>query len=255
MSVECGVRNFLLLRTPHSSLRNFMNLAIFDIDGTLTDTSAMDNRCFERALTEVFGFGATAHQWHECPHVSDTGLIQFVFEREFNRHPNDEEIARLQKHFLALMRAAVAAEPHTAAPITGSVSAFAQMLNETDWHVAIATGCWHASAQFKLQQASINFDRVPLAHCDQHPAREDILTNAVTQAEAHYQTDFERVVYIGDGLWDVRTTRNLRMPFVGIGYGERAARLRDAGASHVLPDYTDYPLFLAALHSAEVPRS
>ncbi|NOT60890.1 MAG: HAD family hydrolase [Acidobacteria bacterium] len=232
-----------------------MQLAIFDIDGTLTDTSAMDNRCFERALTEIFGFGETADQWHACPHVSDSGLVQFVFEQQFNRHPNDEEVARLQKHFLALMEKAVIAEPHTAAPISGAVNAFANMLDESNWAVAIATGCWQASAHFKLRQADVPFAQVPLAHCDHHPAREDILTNAVKQAESHYQTSFERVVYIGDALWDVRTTRNLRMPFVGIGADERAARLHDAGASHVLPDYTDYPLFLAALHSAEVPRS
>ncbi len=231
-----------------------MQLAIFDIDGTLTDTSAMDNRCFERALTELFGFGETADQWHECPHVSDSGLVQFIFQQQFNRLPNDEEITRLQTKFLALMHEAVAAEPHTAAPINGAVTAFSQMLGESNWGVAIATGCWQASAHFKLQQALVDFARVPLAHSDHLPAREDILTDAVAQAESHYQTRFERIVYIGDALWDVRTTRNLRMPFVGIAHGERAARLRDAGASHVLPDYTDYPRFLAALHSAEVPR-
>lgn len=231
-----------------------MQLAIFDIDGTLTDTNAMDNRCFEQALTEVFGFGETADQWHTCPHVSDSGLVQFIFEQQFSRRPNDEEIVRLQTKFIALMREAVAAEPHTAAPINGAVAAFSQMLDEANWGVAIATGCWQASAHFKLQQASVDFARVPLAHSDHLPAREDILTDAVAQAESHYQTGFERVVYIGDALWDVRTTRNLRMPFVGIAHGERAERLRDAGASHVLPDFTDYPRFIAALHSAEVPR-
>ncbi len=236
-----------------------MQLAIFDIDGTLTDTSAMDNRCFERALTELFGFGETADQWHECPHVSDSGLVQFIFEQQLKRPPDETEIARLQKHFLALMHEAVAAEPHTAAPINGAVNAFSNMLDESNWGVAIATGCWQASAHFKLQQASVDFARVPLAHSDHLTAREDILTDAVAQAESHYRTSFgrasfERIVYIGDALWDVRTTRNLRMPFVGIAHGERAEHLRDAGASHVLPDYTDYPRFLAALHSAEVPR-
>jgi phosphoglycolate phosphatase-like HAD superfamily hydrolase len=232
-----------------------MQLAIFDIDGTLTDTSAMDNHCFERALTEVFGFGETAHEWHNCPHVSDSGLMQFVFEKQFGRHPHDEEISRFQAHFLDLMHQAVTVEPHTAAPIKGAIAAFSNLLDETNWAVAIATGCWQASAHFKLRQASVPFADVPLAHSDHFPAREDILTDAVTQAESHYQTNFERVVYIGDGLWDVRTTRNLRMPFVGIAEGARADGLRAEGAGHVLPDYTDYPLFFAALHSAEVPRS
>jgi phosphoglycolate phosphatase-like HAD superfamily hydrolase len=30
---------------------------------------------------------------------------------------------------------------------------------------------------------------------------------------------FERVVYVGDGLWDVRACVRLGLPFVGIGAG------------------------------------
>jgi phosphoglycolate phosphatase-like HAD superfamily hydrolase len=126
---------------------------------------------------------------------------------------------------------------------------------ESNWAVAIATGCWQASAQFKLTQAAIPFAHLPLAHSDQLLAREDILFDALAQAEAHYQTTFERVVYIGDGLWDVRATRNVKMPFVGIAQREdRAAQLKAAGATQILRNFNDYPLFLSALLTAKVPR-
>ena len=64
---------------------------------------------------------------------------------------------------------------------------------------------------------------------------------------------FERIVYIGDGAWDVRACREIRWPLVGIGQGAHAARLRTLGTSHVLPDFTDHTAFLRALAETTVP--
>jgi phosphoglycolate phosphatase-like HAD superfamily hydrolase len=231
-----------------------MQLAIFDIDGTLTNTSAVDNHCFNQAVDEVFDFGDTTAHWHDCPHVTDSGLMHHIFQRQLRRAPLNDEIERMRACFISLMAAAVADDASLALPIAGAAAAFARLSSEPNWAVAIATGCWQASAHFKLAQAAIPFQQTPLAHADNFLSREDILTDALAQAETHYQTRFEHVVYIGDALWDVKTTRNLRMPFVGIAQGARAAQLIAAGARDVLCDYQDYERFLSALQRAAIPR-
>jgi phosphoglycolate phosphatase-like HAD superfamily hydrolase len=139
-------------------------------------------------------------------------------------------------------------------PIPGADHALERLQREAGWAVAIATGCWQASAHFKLRHAQINFTCLPTACADAWHAREEILSDAIKQAQSHYQTTFDRMVYIGDGLWDVRTTRNLKLPFVGVGAGERAVRLRNAGASHIIPDFNDFTQFLASLREARVPQ-
>jgi hypothetical protein len=41
-------------------------------------------------------------------------------------------------------------------------------------------------------------------------------------------------MYIGDGLWDLRTCQKLGIPFIGV--GRRKEKLESAGAAYTLPD-------------------
>jgi phosphoglycolate phosphatase-like HAD superfamily hydrolase len=231
-----------------------MQLAIFDIDGTLTQSNELDNHCFAQAFAAEFGIATCFEQWHACPHVTDSGLTHHILTNHFGRAPLDAEIHQVQRRFLQLLADSVAAAPHAMPPLPGAVSAFERLQQQANWAVAIATGCWQASAHFKLQHAQINFAGVPTACADAWLAREEILNDAILQAQSHYQTVFDRVVYIGDGMWDVRTTRNLNLPFVGVGTGECAARLRNAGAAHIIPDFNDFSQFLVSLREAQVPQ-
>ena len=65
----------------------------------------------------------------------------------------------------------------------------------------------------------------------------------------------DRVVYIGDGRWDVAATNQLGIGFVGLGGGERAAMLLAAGAVEVRPDYLDFSAFLSAVERRATPFS
>ena len=231
-----------------------MQLAIFDIDGTLTHSNEVDDHCFAQAFADEFGIATNSEQWHACPHITDSGLTHHILTDHLGRAPFDTEANQVQHRFLQLLAQAVVAAPHLMPPIPGADRAFERLQQEADWAVAIATGCWQASAHFKLRHAQINFDGIPTACADAWLAREEILSDAIQQAQSRYQATFDRVVYIGDGLWDVRTTRNLMLPFVGVGTGERAALLRNAGASHIIPDFNDFSQFLVSLREAQVPQ-
>ena len=63
--------------------------------------------------------------------------------------------------------------------------------------------------------------------------------------------EFERIVCVGDGVWDVHTATSLGLPCIGIGTGGRAERLGSAGASHVFPDFTNLEAVLNALEDAD----
>ena len=54
----------------------------------------------------------------------------------------------------------------------------------------------------------------------------------------------------GDGQRDVKTARDLGYPFVGVGEGERAARLVAAGARHVVADFSDPDAVLHLMETA-----
>src|SRR6185503_17422422 len=178
-----------------------MQLAIFDIDGTLTQSCEIDDHCFAQAFADEFDIVSGPEQWHACPHITDSGLTHHILTDHLGRAPFDTEANQVQRRFLQLLTEAVAAAPHLLPPISGAEKVFEHLRQESDWAVAIATGCWQASAHFKLRHAQINFDGIPTACADAWLAREAILSDAIQQAQSHYQTIFDRVVYIGDGLW------------------------------------------------------
>ncbi|MBI1763485.1 MAG: haloacid dehalogenase-like hydrolase [Acidobacteria bacterium] len=231
-----------------------MQLAIFDIDGTLTHSNEIDNRCFIQAFADEFGIVTNFAAWQDCPHITDSGLTHFILSRHFGREPLPAEFARIEQRFMRLLTEAVSGEPDALPPLPGASAALERLQREASWAVAIATGCWAASAQFKLRHAQINCVGIPTATADVHHAREAILSDALLQAESFYQTVFDRVVYLGDALWDVRTTRNLNWPFIGVGAARRAEVLRNAGASHIISDFTDYAALLDSLREAQVPQ-
>ncbi len=67
------------------------------------------------------------------------------------------------------------------------------------------------------------------------------------RAATRYGGPFACTVYVGDGVWDARACRALRIPFIGIGSGVRATRLASEGAVRVFQDFSDADLFLESL--------
>jgi phosphoglycolate phosphatase-like HAD superfamily hydrolase len=106
----------------------------------------------------------------------------------------------------------------------------------------------------KLRAAKIDIDGIPAAFAEDGLSREQILQSALSQCLQQYRlSSFAKAVSIGDGLWDVRTARRLNFSFLGVGCGESAALLHQAGARHVIEDFADYGQFVRFLNQAEIP--
>jgi Predicted phosphatases len=230
-----------------------MNLAVFDVDGTLLDNHACENECYAAALREVLGLPVLDSRWHEYEHVTDTGIAVEAFRRHFGAEPRPEQISATIVRFVALLEDACEANASAIVPIAGAEQIL-PILIQHGWAVAIATGAWKRAAEFKLGVAGVERSDVPLASAEDGPARVTIIERARALAERRYGVGrFGRVVSVGDGVWDVSAARSLRMPFVGIGSARRADRLSAHGTGIVLADFLDRDRVLEALEIADVP--
>lgn len=229
-------------------------LAVFDIDGTLTDTNAVDNECFVRAVAEVFGLDADQLDWSRAPHITDMALLHWLCEEHCGRCPGEAEVAAVIDRFLALLGDQLRAAPHRFNMIPGAAAVF-DSLRAAGWEIALATGACEPSARLKLRAAGFAVDGCVLASSTDAAARTAIMELAVQRAAQSTAGAFDRMVNIGDGVWDVRAAAELGWPFVGIASGERADRLRAAGAAVVLPDLLDLAALHGALDSAPIPRA
>jgi len=69
-----------------------MKLAVFDIDGTLTETYRFDAQMYVRAVGEVLDLPDVTETWRECRHVTDTGICRELFRRRHGRELLREEL-------------------------------------------------------------------------------------------------------------------------------------------------------------------
>jgi phosphoglycolate phosphatase-like HAD superfamily hydrolase len=224
-------------------------LAIFDIDGTLTDTNGVDDECYRSAVSETLGIPASSIDWTGAAHVTDSEIFQFLCGVHGQGLPPDSALARARTRFIDLLTTALASEPTRFAEVAGAAAAIAA-IRGNGWCVALATGGWGPSARLKLRAARIALPDEVLACADDAASREDIVRIARRRAEDFYGRRFQHVVSIGDGVWDVTTAAALELPFIGIGSGDRAAALRTAGATVVLPNYEILNDVLDALDAA-----
>ena len=233
-----------------------MQLVIFDLDGTLTQTTSVDAECYVRALADEAGIERINTRWSDYVHVTDSGITEQIFLEHRGRAPTPDELARLQRRFVTLLEAAFTQLPGSFTPMAGAAHALQRLQREPDWAVAIATGSWRASAMLKLRLAGIDIAGVPAAFADDSVARQAIVQTVLARSRAvHGAEHFDRVVCVGDAVWDIRTATAIGAAFVGVRADGRDAVLRNKGATHVVRDFTDFGTFLEALEQAHVPNA
>ena len=233
-----------------------MRLAIFDIDGTLTETNGVDSVCFVQAAADAHSVTEVSTDWDGYAHTTDSYIIRELFRGRFGRAPDDGELSEFKSRFVSLLEDYRARDASLFAEVGGAAEALKRLRREPGRALAIASGCWRVTGLMKLSAAGLELDDAPAAFAEDGLSREEILLAAVRRASEFYgRESFERVVSLGDGLWDVRAARNLGFPFVGVGRGADAETLRAAGASHVVEDFTDYGRLLRCLDEAEVPAA
>jgi phosphoglycolate phosphatase-like HAD superfamily hydrolase len=228
------------------------SLAIFDIDGTLTNTTAVDDDCYRSAVAEALGIPESTVDWTGTPHFTDRGIFDWLFDAHARGAPTQAEVSRASHRLAHLLDAAMTATPARFEPIPGARGVF-DYLRARGWSISVATGCWRPSARLKLRAAGIPIDDALIACSDDAAARTEIVSLSRARAVAYYGHEFTRVVSIGDGIWDVEAAAELGLPFVGVGHGERRGRLERAGASVVIENYSDRDAFTDALAAASVP--
>jgi phosphoglycolate phosphatase-like HAD superfamily hydrolase len=232
-----------------------MKLVMFDMDGTLTDSFAIDENCYVRAIERALKLTGVVTEWDSYLHASSSYCLEEIVRRHRGSLPDALESRAVQKHLVELMEEIAKLRGRATAEIPGAAECV-RTLPDHGYAVAIASGDWEATARHKLTTAGIPFEGLPAAFCDVAHARTEIMRTALARAAEHYGcAEFERIVYVGDGAWDVRACRDLGWPLVGVGVGAQATQLRALGASHVISGYRPLADFLAALETAEVPQA
>ena len=227
-----------------------MNLVMFDIDGTLTATTGVDAQCFVQAVNDLFHIKDVDTDLTSYKNVTDEGIAEEIIERHTGRVATKKELTDLKRHFVELLREEVSSNPTLFYPIEGAGEILEELVNHPDMEISLATGGWRESALLKLEAAGLDIKNLPMATSSDALSREQIMILSEERALRAYNVhSFDSVVYVGDGIWDVRSAHSVGYHFIGVGIDDGASRLRDEGAIHIIPDFTNRREFFNILET------
>ena len=227
-------------------------LVIFDIDGTLLYSNKIDSQCFADTYQKVYQKPFPTIDWSKYPHVTDDTIFKTVIKEHFQRDTDVQEIDDFKNEFVALIQEKRIKTPEEFKEIPNSRLAIELLLEDECFEIGIATGGWKRPALVKLDHIGIPTRHLYMSFADGNPTREDIIQGVFQQTNSQ-NLEFEKVVYVGDAPWDVQTTRNMKLPFVGVRREGDFEVLQKLGAQTIIPNYEDFDLFLSAIHTAEPP--
>lgn len=184
---------------------------IFDIDGTIIDSSAEDDRIYRESVVQALGDVRLRTELADYDPVTDSGiLLQILADNGLPAEKGTIETVmttffdRLQAHIDSV-------GPFKALP--GARSVIKRIGNSDEHRLAFATGGWRRSAKIKLSSAGFDIGAAPLATADDAIHRADIMRIALSGINE----DCASVTYFGDGPWDERACLELDWSFQPVG--------------------------------------
>ena len=230
-----------------------MTLVIFDVDATLVYSDKLDSKCFAQIYQQLYGLPFPSIDWKTYPHVTDDTILNTVIQQHFQRMATLEEMEIFKALFLQTIVQNRKDRPSAYKIVPGAKEVIESLLATPNYTIGIATGGWKAPAVKKLEHVTIPTQDLIISGADGKETRVQIIEEVLTNAQKKGIT-YERVVYVGDAIWDVTTTRQMQLPLVGIRLKGDVEFLQEQGVQQVLMDYHDIDLFMDCVAKAVPPR-
>ncbi len=188
-----------------------MHAVIFDIDGTLLQSAAVDDALYQSAVRAVIADAKIRPAISDYDYVSDSGILSQIFSDNSIDEVIEPEAA-IKSHFVQLLSDHIS-EQGPFQEVPGARDYLKHFDDSAEHAVAIATGGWRASALLKLAAAGFGDFDLPIATSDDARDRQEIMRIALSQLG----DSFSSVTYYGDGPWDRDASLQLGWNFVAVG--------------------------------------
>ena len=209
---------------------------IFDVDGTLVESTNFDDVYYLSAVKEVLGEVYIHNDWRNYKNVTDTGILRQIMKE--NKIQEVGQIAEVRMKFGELVSQYLQ-KGGKCHPIEGAVHLINKRLATDGYEIGFATGGWEHTAKMKLRHAGFNLRNTVLTSSDDSEARVAIMKKCLLALG----NCFHRIVYVGDAEWDMQATQKLGWHFIGVG-----TRLKGK-CEFWIEDFSRQDVFMKMLHA------
>lgn len=209
-------------------------LYVFDIDGTLTDSIPTYLKVITKVLEDI-GLKNIDTDYNNYLHHTDRYALEYNYERNFGKKTPDSlrfELdtllgIELQKH-----------EPVIEIP---GARELLLNLQQREIPFAYGTGAFPKATVVKMNDARLPLIEEVLATSITSISRVGFVKEAIQKSKEYYQRDFNKIVAVGDGLWDLKAAQELKIDFLGVGLKNREV-MQQHGCTHWVEDFRDYKI-------------
>ena len=210
-------------------------LLIFDIDGTLIDSVSGYHEVIINAMTDL-GIENIDTDFNALKHHTDSYALKYNYENFFDKELPEDLLDQFEDLIVTYLKT----QPKTIA-IKG-VDKILNQLRDSEYAFAFATGSLPESAILKMKSAGLEMNAALLATSKTSFSREGFVLEAIEKAKNYYNvTEFEQIISVGDGIWDLKTAQNLDLDFIGIGPKNKAV-MEANGMECWFEDFTNFEI-------------
>ncbi len=191
-----------------------MHFVVFDIDGTLVDSTKFDSELYVLAVRTTLGIEIDG-DWSRYRNVTDGGILDQIIEENGIRGDRGVLHERVKNEFVRLTSRYLNRHPDALKGIDGAAGLIEELKSRHSVVLAIATGGWEETARLKLQGVGIDLDRITIATGSDGTSRIAIMQTA--EARALDGVPAKKKTYFGDGVWDKQASEDLGYDFIAIG--------------------------------------
>lgn len=218
-------------------------LLIFDIDGTLCQTKAIGDNCFIEVFEEMHQCKLANIAWENFTNVTDTALYSDLYKMQFSFEPSKNKTQMFKIEYYKQLVNLTKTKADCFKETDGAFE-FLTHCKQNNISIAIATGSWLDIALLKLNSCNMNFEEIPISSSDDDYRRTKIVKSVIEKSKKHYKTSqFTKIIYFGDGIWDYVCCQELEINFVGIDT-DNTQKLKQAGAKKVVTNFRGLDLIL-----------
>jgi phosphoglycolate phosphatase-like HAD superfamily hydrolase len=214
---------------------NSKDLYIFDIDGTLTDSVPTYLKVITKVLASI-GLKDIDTDYDNYLHHTDRYALEYNYERNFRKKTPDN-----LKYELDTLLAEELSKHDPVTEIPGARTSLLH-LQEQGIPFAYGTGAFPKATVIKMVDANIPFIPEVLATSMTSVSRVGFVKEAIEKSKAYYNTtSFEKIIAVGDGLWDLKAAHELGIHFLGVGIKNKDILFAN-GCTNWIEDFREFNL-------------